>query len=68
MQITDPAGIKYDRHQLTTVVIVTTGTPSTGTITVRLMAHNSGRFLAVELDIAGLATATGWYAVLSGVQ
>ena len=92
VQIPVPAGIKYDRHQLT---IVTTGTPSAGTITVRRKAHNSGRFLAVldrygaaltislatedqvmidggldavELDIAGLATATGWYAVLSGVQ
>ncbi len=92
VQIVVPSGKKYDRHQLT---IITTGTPSAGTITVRRKAHNSSRFLAVkdkygaaltislatedqvmieggldavELDIASLATATGWYAILSGIK
>lgn len=82
---------RYDKHILT---IVCTGTPSAGTVTVRVKALNSTRFIAlkdefgvpvtislatsdhciidgpidaVELDIASLATATDWKAVLSGI-
>ena len=87
-----PEGKRYDKHILT---IVCTGTPSGGTVTVRVKATGSSRFLAlkdklgvavtiplatsdhviieggldaVQLDIASLATATGWYALLSPVE
>lgn len=82
---------RYDKHILT---VVCTGTPSAGTVTVRVKALNSTRFIAlkdefgvpvtislatadhcvidgpidaVEMDIASLATATDWKAVLCGI-
>lgn len=57
---------RYDKHILT---IVCTGTPSAGTVTVRVKAHNSTRFLALkdEFGVAvTIALATADHCIIDG--